>query len=83
MSATTYTLGVSWEMWSINQACAALYPSEFELLQLQKGVAEMVAVAGTMPSGWIGECFWLRRLWQGLCEFGDMAKRQTPRVVQW
>ena len=83
MSATTYTLGVSSEVWSISQACAVLYLSEFELLQLRKGVAEMVVVAGTTPSGWIGECFWLQRLWQVLCEFGDMAKRQTPRVVQW
>jgi len=52
VSATTYTLGVSWEMWSISLVCAALYPSEFELLQLQKGVAEMVVIAVTMPSGW-------------------------------
>ena len=55
MSATTYTLGISSEVWSISQACAALYLSEFELLQLRKGVAVMVVVAGTMPSGWIGE----------------------------
>ena len=51
MSATTYTLGVSWEMWSISQACAALCLSEFEILQLQRGVAEMVGGARTMPSG--------------------------------
>ena len=52
VSATTYTLGMSWEIWSISQVCAALYPFEFELLQLQKGVAKMVVIAVTMPSGW-------------------------------
>ena len=36
----------------VSPVCAALYPFEFELLQLQKGVAEMVVVAVTMPSGW-------------------------------
>ena len=77
MSATTYTLGVmSWKVWRISQVCAALDPSESELLQLQKGVAEVVVVAGTMPSGWSGEFLWHQRLWQVLCEFGGMGRRQ-------
>ena len=40
MSATTYILGILCEVWSIKQACAALYPSKCELLhlQLQNGV---------------------------------------------
>ena len=78
MSTTTYTLGVlSWKVWRISQVCAALDPFESELLQLQKGVAEVVVVAGTMPSGWSGEFLWRQRLWQVLCEFSDMGRRQT------
>ena len=52
VSATTYTLGLSWEACRISQVSNSSHLSEFEHLQRQKGVDEVVGVAVTMPSGW-------------------------------